>query len=55
MIVSASTVLAAGMTGRGWREANLEIRGLPEPLAAFLIRDRDELASAEGVGAGPTS
>jgi adenylate cyclase len=37
MIVSASTVLAAGMTGRGWREANLEIRGLSEPLAGSSL------------------
>jgi hypothetical protein len=46
MIVSASTVLAAGMTESRWRRANLEIRGLSEPLPAFIIDDRDELASA---------
>jgi adenylate cyclase len=47
MIVSASTVAAAGLTGHGWREANLEIRGLSEPLPAFLIRNCEELTSAE--------
>jgi len=46
MIVSASTVVAAGVTSPGWRRTNLEIRGLSEPLPAFLISDRDELASA---------
>jgi adenylate cyclase len=48
-IISASTVLAAGMTGSGWRRTNLEIRGLSEALPAFLIYDRDELASAVDV------
>ena len=50
MIVSASTVAAAGLSAPGWRAANLEIRGLPEPLASFLIRDRGELANQVGAG-----
>jgi class 3 adenylate cyclase len=49
MIVSVSTVIAAGMTGHGWPEADLEIRGLSEPLPAFLICDRDELASSRAL------
>ena len=53
MIVSASTVVVAGMAGPGWRQANLEIRGLSEPLPAFLIRDRDELLSAVLASAEP--
>ena len=45
MIVSASTIAAAGMSTPGWLAADLEIRGRSEPLPAFLVFDRDELAS----------
>ena len=45
MIVSASTIAAAGMSTPGWLRADLEIRGRSEPLPAFLVFDRDELAS----------
>ena len=44
MIVSASTIAAAGMSTPGWLAADLEIRGRSEPLPAFLVFDRDELA-----------
>jgi adenylate cyclase len=46
MIVSASTIAAAGMSTPGWLGADLEIRGRSEPLSAFLVFDREELASA---------
>jgi hypothetical protein len=45
MIVSASTIAAAGRSTPGWHAADLEIRGRSEPVAAFLIFDREELAS----------
>jgi adenylate cyclase len=45
MIVSASTILAAEMSTPGWVAADLEIRGRSEPLPAFLVFDREELAS----------
>ena len=48
MIVSASTVAAAGLSAPGWRSAKLEIRGLLEPPASFVIRDRGELAIQVG-------
>jgi adenylate cyclase len=45
MIVSATTIAAAGVSSAGWREADLEIRGRSEPLPTFLVFDREELAS----------
>ncbi len=45
MIVSASTIAAAGMSTPGWVGADLEIRGLSDPLPAYLVFDREELAS----------
>jgi adenylate cyclase len=50
MIVSASTIAAAGMSTPVWLGADLEIRGRSEPLPAFLIFDRDELASVALMG-----
>jgi hypothetical protein len=44
---------AASVAGPGWRQVNLEIRGLSEPLSTFLIRDRDELLSAVSASAEP--
>ena len=44
-IVSASTAAAAGASPLRWRQADLEIRGRGEPLRAYLIFDRDALAS----------
>ena len=46
MIVSATTLQAGGVATPGWRTANLEIRGLNEPIPSFLIFDRDELLRA---------
>jgi len=46
MTSTRASVRAAGRAGPGWRQVNLEIRGLSEPLPAFLIRDRDELVRA---------
>jgi adenylate cyclase len=45
MIVSASAIAAAGMSTPGWLASDLEIRGRSELLPAFLVFDRDELAS----------
>ncbi len=45
MIVSASTIAAAGMSPPGWVGADLEIGGLSDPLPAYLVFDREELAS----------
>ena len=46
MIVSALTVAIAGAPAPNWRRADLEIRGRSEPLPAFLVFDRTELANA---------
>ena len=46
MIVSESAVAAAGAPTLGWRRADLAIRGRSEPVPAFLVFDRAELANA---------
>jgi adenylate cyclase len=50
MIVSQETIAVAGLQAPGWRQANVQIRGLDAVVSAFLIERCNELVVGQESG-----